>query len=1099
MGAVAVGADAAVAPATAAPASPAAEPAPPAGRAVPDTATEQGAQRAARQSGKRVEVGSMRTETRTVYATPEGSFVLEQHARPVRVRQDGRWTEVDTTLRRQADGSVAPVATAVGLRFSGGGRTPMATVARGARSLAVSWPGALPVPALDGATATYAEVLPGVDLQVTADVDGFSHVLVVKSRQAALSGRLDRLRYSLDSQGLSVRQSKGGGLQAVDPAGTEVFTAPTPLMWDTPETSGTLRAATAARPGEGPPPGSRHERMGLEVAGDTLALAPDRGMLTAPGTRYPIYLDPSVSAPRGAWTAVWRKYPNTNYLNSGDVARVGYEGQTGQTNRSFFQMNNGSAIHGKQIIRATLRTYESWSWSCGARPVELWLTSVIGNTTTWNNQPAWVAWLDTENVAKGWSTACPGGGVEFDATHAAVRAAAENWPTITLGLRAANEGDTYAWKKFHNNPVLVIEYNSPPATPAAADAWSDPGGGCVSGDARPAVGTATPKLWAKLRDGDNSVKGRFEWHRDGARIGEFLTPAASSGNAFYAGVPAGAYQDGSVIRWRVRAEDGIATSAWSPWCEIRVDTTAPEREPVVTSEQYPENAWGVGLGRAGSFTFGANGVADVTAFVYGLNDVPDTEVNASGGQAAVWLTPDEDGPNVLSVRSKDAAGKQGPIRSYVFNVRDGTGPTGHWTLDEGQGGAAADSAGDHPMTLGGAAWTDGRQAGALRFAGAGQHAATAAGIVASERNLAVSAWVRLAGTTLPDHNAAAVSQDGELHAGPWLGYRAATRSWSFKLNNSAGTSQSVWADNPAVVPRAGEWTHLTGVYDAAAKAMYLYVDGHLAAGPVPYHGGAGPAGSLRLGQAQHQGGMTDPWPGDVDDVRVWDRAVYADEIVRLVNQGSTPTGHWTLDEGTGTAAADATGRTGPLTLGGDAAWTQGWLGGALAVDGIAGHAAAGKAAVRTDQSFTVAAWVQLDTLPAADVVAVAQGGERTSAFALGYTAQGPRWGFGMITADADAPDLVMARSDAVPYTMEWTHVAGVYDAPARKLRVYVGGQFVAAAETDFHSTWNADGPLQVGRGIFAGAMMAHWPGTLDDVRTYQGALGDDDIARLAAE
>ncbi|GAA2396760.1 LamG domain-containing protein [Nonomuraea africana] len=1061
-------------------------------------ATEGEALVAARRVGERVEVASLRTETRTVHATPESTFVLEQHARPIRVRHGGRWTPVDTTLRRLPDGSIAPGATAVGLRFSGGGRTTMATVSRGTRSLSVGWPGPLPTPTLDGPTATYAEVLPGVDLQVTADVDGFSHVLVVKNRQAALNGRLDRLRYSLSSRNLSVREGKGGGLQAVDRGGAAMFVAPTPLMWDSPATPEGRRLTMAS--GQGPAPGSRHERMGLEVSGDTLTLAPDKAMLTAPGTRYPVYLDPSVSAPRGAWTAVWEKYPNTNYLNSGDVARVGFENQTGQTNRSFFQMNNGSAIHGKQILKATLRTYESWSWSCSARPVELWLTSVIGSGTTWNNQPAWVTHLDTEHVAKGWSTGCPAGGVEFDATHAAVRAAAENWPTITLGLRATDEGDTYAWKKFHNNPVLVIEYNSPPAAPLAADAWSDPGGGCLSGTARPAVGTATPKLWAKLRDGDNSVRGRFEWwNAAGTKVGEHLTPAASSENAFYANIPAGAYADGSTIRWRVRAEDGLATSAWSPWCEILIDTTAPGREPLVTSAQYPENAWGEGLGRAGEFTFDANGVTDVTAFVYGLNTNPETEVKADtvAGKATVRLTPDEDGPNVLSVRSKDAAGKQGPIRSYVFNVRDGTGPVGHWTLDEGQGGTAADTAGAHPATLNGPAWTDGRQGTALRFTAAGQHAATAGAVVSTGNNLALSAWVRL--TELPAHNAAAVSQDGELHAGIWLGYRAATRSWSFKMNNSGGTSQSVWADNPAVTPRAGEWTHLTGVYDAAARAMYLYVNGHLAAGPVAYHGGTGPAGALQFGRAQHQGGFADPWPGEVDDVRMHDRAVYAEEIVRLVNQGSTLTGHWKLDEGEGTTAADAAGRTGPLTLGGGAAWTQGWLGGALAVDGTAGYAAAAGPAIRTDQSFTASAWVQLDTLPAADSVAVAQSGKRTSAFALGYTAQGPRWGFAMIDADADAPTLVMARSDAVPHTMEWTHLAGVYDAPARKLRVYVGGQLVASAQADHYSTWNADGPLQLGRGIFAGTMTAHWPGVLDDVRTYQGALGDDDIARLAAE
>lgn len=1066
----------------------------------PDTATEQGALAAARQSGDRVEVGSLRTETRTVYAEPAGGFVMEQHARPIRVRKDGRWTPVDTTLRRLPDGSVAPGATAVDLRFSGGGDAPMAEVARGAKSLALTWPATLPEPVLDGATATYADVLPDVDLQVTADVDGFSHVLVVKSRQVALSGALDRLRFGVKAEGLSVRQGQGGGMRAVDASGAEVFAAPTPLMWDSPADQQGRRMAAANQPGEGPNPGSRHEAMGLDLAGGTLTLTPDRGMLADPATRYPVFLDPAVSAARGAWTSVWKKYPTTNYLNSSDVARVGHENETGQTNRSFFQMNTGTAIHGKQIIKATFRTYETWSWSCTKRAVEVWLTGGISKSTTWNNQPSWTTKLNTQTVAKGWSTSCPAGGVEFDATAAAVQAASKNWSSITLGLRATSETDTYAWKKFRNNPTLVVEYNTIPTAPVAADAWSDPGGACVSGTARPLVGTATPRLWAKLKDGDNSVMGRFEWYdAAGTKKGEFLTPAASSGNAFNVAVPAGVYADNSVIRWRVRGEDGRATSGWSPWCEIGVDTTAPGQPPAVTSAQYPENAWGDGLGRAGTFTFGANGVPDVTSFLYGLNTNPATEVRAgaAGGSATIRLTPLEEGPNVLSVRSKDAAGKQGPIRSYVFNVRAGTGPAGYWRLDEGSGATAGDAAGSRPAAISGAAWSEGRAGRALRFTGAGQYAATTGGVAPTEENVSVSAWVRL--SSLPTGNAAAVSQNGEVNSGFWLGYRGSVKSWAFMMNHPGAAPQTVWAENAAVVPVAGQWAHLTGVYDSATRSMYLYVNGRLAAGPVAYHGGAGPATAVQFGQGRYQSREADPWPGEVDEVRVHDRALASDEVVKLVNHAATLTGHWTLDEESGTTAADAAARTGPLTLGPGTSWTGGWLEGGLALDGTTGHAVAARPAARTDDSFTVTAWVQLDSLPAADAAAVSQSGTRASGFTLGYAAEGPRWTFGMANADADGAPVTRTRSDAAPFAMEWTHVAGVYDALARKLRVYVGGQLVSSTEVDHSSAWNSAGPLQLGRAMTDGVFAGHWPGIVDDVRTYQGALSDTDVARLAAE
>ncbi|GAA0918087.1 LamG-like jellyroll fold domain-containing protein [Nonomuraea longicatena] len=1064
-----------------------------------ETVTERGALAAARRSGERVEVGSLRTETRTVFADPQGGMVLEQHARPIRVRKDGAWAAVDTTLHRLPDGSIAPAATAADLRFSGGGDSPMAKVGRGGKSLSFTWPGKLPEPVLDGPTATYADVLPDVDLQVTADVDGFSHVLVVKSRKAALSGRLDRLRFALKGEGVTVRQAKGGGLQAVDRTGADVFTAPTPLMWDTPAPQPGSRTALAAQPGQGPSPGSKHEAMGLAVGGDALTLTPDRRMLKDPATRFPVYLDPSVSAARGAWTAVWKKYATTNYLNSSDVARVGHENQTGGTNRSFFQMNTGSAIHGKQIIKATLRTYETWSWSCTKSAVELWLTGTIGRGTTWAEQPSWATQLQTVNVAKGWGTACPAGGVEFDATAAAVQASEKKWPHITMGLKATKETDTQSWKKFKNNPTLVVEYNTIPTTPVTADIWSDPGGGCVSGTGRPLVGSATPKLWAKLRDGDNSVKGRFEWYNAaGTKVGETLTPAAASGNAFTATVPAGAFTDNSVIRWRVRGEDGKANSAWGPYCEIGVDTNAPGKESTVTSPQYPENAWADGIGRAGEFTFGANGVTDVTSYLYGLNTNPTTEVraDAAGGPATIRLTPLEEGPNVLSVRSKDAAGKLGPIRSYVFNVRAGTGPTGFWRLDEGSGTTAKDEVGTRPATVSGGTWAEGRAGRALRFAGAGQHASVSGGAVQTDRNLAISAWVRL--SSLPTGNAAAVAQSGQDNSGLWLGYRATTKSWAFMMNNPGGTSQTVWAENATTAPVAGQWTHLTGVYDSATRSLFLYVNGRLAAGPVAYHGGTGPATALQLGQALYQGRQSDPWPGEVDEVRAHDRVLADDEVVKLVNHAATLTGHWKLDETAGTSAADASGRTGALALGSGASWAGGWVDGALALDGATGHGQAPKAAVRTDDSFTVAAWVQLDALPAADAAVLSQNGSRGSGFTLGYAADGPRWTFGMTSADADGAPVTRTRSDAVPYAMEWTHVAGVYDALARKLRVYVGGQLVATTEIDHLSTWNSGGPLQLGRVLRDGVFSGHWPGFADDVRTYQGALGDLDIAQLAA-
>lgn len=59
--------------------------------------------------------------------------------------------------------------------------------------MSLGWPGLLPEPRLDGATATYPEVFNGVDLRLTADAEGFQRVLVVKSAEAAANPALDRM------------------------------------------------------------------------------------------------------------------------------------------------------------------------------------------------------------------------------------------------------------------------------------------------------------------------------------------------------------------------------------------------------------------------------------------------------------------------------------------------------------------------------------------------------------------------------------------------------------------------------------------------------------------------------------------------------------------------------------------------------------------------------------------------------------------------------------------------------------------------------------------------------------------------------------------
>ncbi|MYV53491.1 LamG domain-containing protein, partial [Streptomyces sp. SID3212] len=197
--------------------------------------TEHEALTAAARSGEKVEILAMRTERREIYAEPDGTFTAREFTDPVRTFQDGSWVDIDTTLVRHGDGTVAPKATAVGLSFSGGepGR-PFATLNQAGRELALTWPyGELSAPVLDGASATYKDALPGVDLTVRAEADGFGHLLVVNTPEAAADPRLAKLELGLDTDGLTVTETTSGALKAEDAAvGGTVFEAGKPAMWD---------------------------------------------------------------------------------------------------------------------------------------------------------------------------------------------------------------------------------------------------------------------------------------------------------------------------------------------------------------------------------------------------------------------------------------------------------------------------------------------------------------------------------------------------------------------------------------------------------------------------------------------------------------------------------------------------------------------------------------------------------------------------------------------------------------------------------------------------------------------------------------------------
>jgi len=610
----------------------------------------------ARLCGGPVAITGLTTETDQAVATAKGTIEWKHHFRPVRVKQAAGWVPVDTDLAYYADGTVGPKAAAVDLSFSGGGKTSMVTVGTGDAEFRLAAPfGSLPKPVLDGNVATYPEVLPGVDLQLQADVDGYSQVLVVKNRAAAQNPKLAKLAFGVSGKGVKTRADKAGNLRVEDRKGNLVLAGNTPLAWD----------AT---------PSARSRTMPVTVAGGVLTVTPDQKLLAGDTTVYPVSIDPGVTLARASWAYVDSATPTTAYWNSGIAAQVGTSNSGTSVKRAFFNVDLAStAVAGKHVTAASLDLNLTGSGSCTARQMDLYSTTAASSTTTWNAQPTWSSLIGSVVAAKGYSSSCPAGAVSIDATSGARTAVNAGSATLTLGLRSPNETDNTYFKQFDNNPALTVTYTD---YATVTELSTSPSTACATGTGRPYINTATPQLKARVTDPEGAlVRPEFAWFdSSGTAIGGAQpTPAQASGQLFSTTVPSGAFTNGGTYSWKVRGYDGTAWGSWSTSCEFTVDTTAPSAAPTVTSTTYPSGAWSGAAGTAGTFTLAAGGVTDVATYLYGLDADPTTELTASslGASASLSLTPAEDGPHTLKVQTRDRAGNLSAVTSYSFAV--GTG------------------------------------------------------------------------------------------------------------------------------------------------------------------------------------------------------------------------------------------------------------------------------------------------------------------------------------------------------------------------------------------------------------------------------------------
>ncbi|OSY38302.1 hypothetical protein BG653_06177 [Streptomyces platensis] len=1118
--------------------------------------TEDAALEQAKRSGHEVEVASLRGESADVVATAEGKLQARQYLRPIRTRVSGQWKDIDTDLAEQSNGTVTPKATAVGLAFSGGGDKPLVTMRKAGRALALSWPGTLPTPVLDGAEATYRDVLPGVDLRMGAQADGFTQLLIVKTAQAAHSSELGQLRLKLAADGIDVKETAAGGLNAADQgAGSPVFEAPTPLMWDSSTGPGsdasqkglkfrkaagrTSRGAGASDGAQGDEPSAGESGklapVGVDVpAGqDQVVLKPDADVLKGKDTVYPVFIDPQWSTPRAtSWTMAskyWASSPQWKFNGDHD-AGMGYcdwnHCQPDDTKRLFYQIPT-SAFAGKSVLSAEFVVRNTWSASCKKREVELWRTRPISSSTTWNSQNEsgfWQKQLASETFAYGYQ-GCSAKDAEFGVRSAVQEAADNKWPTLTFGLKAASEIDGEAWKRFSDKAYLRVTYNRPPPQVKPSQLTMKYGGTCKKSGAAARIRTRGDIYANDVTDPDrDKVQVQFQasWDAgDGkgsiARWKPGLTTAKRSGSSFSISLPA-SIPAKKTVSWAVRTYDGAQYSPWSftgsaEACYFVLDTQVPAA-PTISSGEFPpsdpenpEDPWYDGVGQYGTFTV-ADTHRDVNRYQYGVNGDPsdkNTVTTSAGAARNIPVQPEKPGLNFVTVQALDVAGNNSEIRTYRFRVKAGQPERATWQFDEptgateAKGSTPARTADLHGGAIPGAQGVAGTTA--LSFNGTDGYAATDIPVVDTSRGFSISAWVRP--SQIPDHPAIVATQPGNNRPGFELYYSSDLKRWVFNQYTSdspdAGIARAMAAQPGGVT--ANEWTHLVGVYDSTAKVLQLYVNGKLA-GQTPYTTAWNARRGLQLGAGSYDGKPGSFFPGSLDEVQIFDKPVSAGEVTQLYNKerihgpGRPARALFPLDEPADAKQVTGHGDVMPAALhGGAEPGKAGVAGNALTLDGKDDHASVDAAHFNTERSYAVTAWARVTDATRNQTI-VAQDGGFLSSFYLSYEASGGLWSARLATKDATDGNVTQQRiaSKRKAAIDKWAHLAAVHDTIDNTVSLYVNG--ILQGSTSAPQAWYGDGALQIGRALYRGSYTDYLTGQIDDVRVFDRPVSEGEIHQL---
>ncbi|MCO8269508.1 LamG domain-containing protein [Actinoplanes sp. TRM 88003] len=368
------------------------------------------------------------------------------------------------------------------------------------------------------------------------------------------------------------------------------------------------------------------------------------------------------------------------------------------------------------------------------------------------------------------------------------------------------------------------------------------------------------------------------------------TPAnCGSASPCWAFVMAGNPQNTAVAFDSVRSTTPVAASTWVHLTAVFDGTVmslyvngSPEggtKAHTIPASASTNAALSVGRYRDVSWLGGTNGTAQI-------------------GETRTWRR------NLSATEVTELAVR--PTARYAFNEAAGTSTT-YTTAVNSTGAPGAVSRSAPLTTSNGAVLSAGREGNAFNSVSAGGYLTGPGAQLVSTNSFTVSAWVKLTDGGIDRTFFSANYGAGTVFS---VGYSQFSKRWVMGVLTGLPTVTAT-ADVTAAV--LNQWVHLVAAYDKNNNLLRLFVDG-VAQSTVSL-GIYSPWNSddvVVVGGKRALGIITEPWPGQVDDLRIYNGyplngtpAVTAGAMQTFVNQlnpslsaqtpgglqGSTKTGH----------------------------------------------------------------------------------------------------------------------------------------------------------------------------------------------------------------